>query len=154
MHVLRHRGSCSSSFNNKHYNCLEVSLESPFSDILKLLSSISLVESFASSIASEISWQFFRNLLFFAYGLACVSLPVTLLDTFFACDLSCASLLCFFLMNEKTDKKNENKEVAVDKFLPASTAYEAIQHSMYGTLYDILCFFVVPLIKKCCGLTN
>ncbi|KAL4323759.1 hypothetical protein GQ457_11G007480 [Hibiscus cannabinus] len=27
-------------------------------------------------------------------------------------------------------KKNENKEVAVNDFLPASTAYEAIQHSM------------------------
>ncbi|KAF8397532.1 hypothetical protein HHK36_016450 [Tetracentron sinense] len=27
-------------------------------------------------------------------------------------------------------KKNENKEVAVDEFLPASTAYGAIQHSM------------------------
>lgn len=52
-------------------------------------------------------------------------------------------------MNEKTDKKNENKEVAVDKFLPASTAYEAIQHSMYVTLYDVLCFVLVPLIKKC-----
>lgn len=28
------------------------------------------------------------------------------------------------------DKKNENKEVAVDEFLPSSTAIEAIQHSM------------------------
>ncbi|CAL9119630.1 unnamed protein product, partial [Musa textilis] len=28
-------------------------------------------------------------------------------------------------------KKNENKEVAVNDFLPASSAYEAIQHSMY-----------------------
>ncbi|RRT41540.1 hypothetical protein B296_00032747 [Ensete ventricosum] len=27
-------------------------------------------------------------------------------------------------------KKNENKEVAVNDFLPASSAYEAIQHSM------------------------
>ncbi|KAL5732160.1 inorganic diphosphatase [Ranunculus cassubicifolius] len=27
-------------------------------------------------------------------------------------------------------KKNENKEVAVDEFLPSSTAHEAIQHSM------------------------
>ncbi|KAJ9555748.1 hypothetical protein OSB04_010362 [Centaurea solstitialis] len=27
-------------------------------------------------------------------------------------------------------KKNENKEVAVDAFLPSSTAHEAIQHSM------------------------
>jgi inorganic pyrophosphatase len=29
-----------------------------------------------------------------------------------------------------SDKKNENKEVAVNDFLPASDAYEAIQHSM------------------------
>jgi hypothetical protein len=29
-----------------------------------------------------------------------------------------------------TDKKNENKEVAVNDFLPATAAYEAIQHSM------------------------
>jgi inorganic pyrophosphatase len=28
------------------------------------------------------------------------------------------------------DKKNENKEVAVNEFLPPSTAVEAIQHSM------------------------
>jgi inorganic pyrophosphatase len=28
------------------------------------------------------------------------------------------------------DKKNENKEVAVNDFLPATAAYEAIQHSM------------------------
>ncbi|RRT52392.1 hypothetical protein GW17_00013183, partial [Ensete ventricosum] len=27
-------------------------------------------------------------------------------------------------------KKNENKDVAVDDFLPASSAYKAIQHSM------------------------
>lgn len=30
-----------------------------------------------------------------------------------------------------SDKKNENKEVAVDEFLPASMAHEAIQYSMY-----------------------
>ncbi|KAJ6992805.1 hypothetical protein NC653_016033 [Populus alba x Populus x berolinensis] len=29
-----------------------------------------------------------------------------------------------------SDKKNENKEVAVNDFLPASDAYEAIQHSI------------------------
>ena len=29
-----------------------------------------------------------------------------------------------------TDKKNENKEVAVNDFLPATAAYEAVQHSM------------------------
>jgi len=28
------------------------------------------------------------------------------------------------------DKKNENKEVAVNEFLPPTTALEAIQHSM------------------------
>lgn len=30
----------------------------------------------------------------------------------------------------RSDKKNENKEVAVNDFLPASAAYEAVQHSM------------------------
>lgn len=30
-----------------------------------------------------------------------------------------------------SDKKNENKEVAVNDFLPASSAYDAIQYSMY-----------------------
>jgi len=29
-----------------------------------------------------------------------------------------------------SDKKNENKEVAVNDFLPATTAIEAIQYSM------------------------
>lgn len=33
-------------------------------------------------------------------------------------------------LNYQTDKKNENKEVAVDEFLPATKAYEAIQNSM------------------------
>ncbi|KAK1393876.1 hypothetical protein POM88_012932 [Heracleum sosnowskyi] len=33
---------------------------------------------------------------------------------------------CVHLLN----KKNENKEVAVDDFLPATKAYEAVQHSM------------------------
>jgi hypothetical protein len=35
---------------------------------------------------------------------------------------------CYQILN--TDKKNENKEVAVNDFLPATAAYEAIQHSM------------------------
>ena len=34
------------------------------------------------------------------------------------------------LNQPSTDKKNENKEVAVNDFLPASTAVEAISHSM------------------------
>lgn len=29
-----------------------------------------------------------------------------------------------------SDKKNENKEVAVNDFLPSTTAHEAIQYSM------------------------
>lgn len=33
-------------------------------------------------------------------------------------------------INKSLDKKNENKEVAVDDFLPAAKAYEAVQHSM------------------------
>lgn len=36
-------------------------------------------------------------------------------------------LIC---LNLYIDKKNENKEVAVDEFLPAKTAHEAIQYSM------------------------
>jgi len=31
---------------------------------------------------------------------------------------------------KELDKKNENKEVAVNDFLPASSAYEAVKHSM------------------------
>ncbi|KAL6123965.1 hypothetical protein ACLB2K_076481 [Fragaria x ananassa] len=34
------------------------------------------------------------------------------------------------------DKKNEHKEVAVDEFLPCSTAAEAIQYSMQGEKDD------------------
>lgn len=33
-----------------------------------------------------------------------------------------------------SDKKNENKEVAVNDFLPASSAYDAIQYSMYAII--------------------
>ncbi|KAH1216677.1 Soluble inorganic pyrophosphatase 4 [Glycine max] len=39
----------------------------------------------------------------------------------------------YHLVRHELDKKNENKEVAVNDFLPASAAYEAIKHSM--TLY-------------------
>lgn len=35
-----------------------------------------------------------------------------------------------FSLIKELDKKNENKEVAVNDFLPASAAYEAIKHSM------------------------
>lgn len=35
----------------------------------------------------------------------------------------------FFLTNH-LDKKNENKEVAVNEFLPSGTAVEAVQYSM------------------------
>ena len=35
-----------------------------------------------------------------------------------------------FHLNNQTDKKNENKDVAVDEFLPATNAYDAIQLSM------------------------
>ncbi|PIA53004.1 hypothetical protein AQUCO_01000697v1 [Aquilegia coerulea] len=40
-------------------------------------------------------------------------------------------------------KKNENKEVAVNDFLPATSAYEAIQHSM--TLY---CNYIVESLRR------
>jgi hypothetical protein len=36
----------------------------------------------------------------------------------------------FASLAQLLDKKNENKEVAVDAFLPATTAIEAIQYSM------------------------
>ncbi|GER43509.1 inorganic pyrophosphatase [Striga asiatica] len=36
-------------------------------------------------------------------------------------------------------KKNENKDVAVDEFLPATKAYEAIQGSMWGPVCRLYC---------------
>lgn len=40
-----------------------------------------------------------------------------------------------------SDKKNENKEVAVNEFLPASTAVEAIQYSMsVSNIEQLICF--------------
>jgi len=35
-----------------------------------------------------------------------------------------------FISHVSADKKNENKEVAVNGFLPPTTALDAIQHSM------------------------
>ncbi|THU50046.1 hypothetical protein C4D60_Mb06t15950 [Musa balbisiana] len=40
-------------------------------------------------------------------------------------------------------KKNENKEVAVNDFLPASSAYEAIQHSM-----DLYANYIVESLRR------
>ncbi|KAH7512974.1 hypothetical protein FEM48_Zijuj12G0147300 [Ziziphus jujuba var. spinosa] len=40
-------------------------------------------------------------------------------------------------------KKNENKEVAVNDFLPASTAYEVIQHSM-----DLYADYIVECLRR------
>ncbi|CAO2824186.1 unnamed protein product [Amaranthus hypochondriacus] len=40
-------------------------------------------------------------------------------------------------------KKNENKKVAVDEFLPASTAHEAIQHSM-----DLYANYIVETLRQ------
>ncbi|OEL31425.1 Soluble inorganic pyrophosphatase 4 [Dichanthelium oligosanthes] len=40
-------------------------------------------------------------------------------------------------------KKNENKEVAVNDFLPASAAYEAIQHSM-----DLYATYIVEGLRR------
>lgn len=36
-----------------------------------------------------------------------------------------------FSFNTLSDKKNENKDVAIDDFQPATKAYEAILHSLY-----------------------
>ncbi|GJN36289.1 hypothetical protein PR202_gb25136 [Eleusine coracana subsp. coracana] len=41
------------------------------------------------------------------------------------------------------DKKNENKEVAVNDFLPANDAYEAIQHSM-----DLYATYIVEGLRR------
>ena len=43
---------------------------------------------------------------------------------------ACITFNSFLLEHVESDKKNENKEVAVNDFLPATAAYEAIQHSM------------------------
>ncbi|WOL16052.1 soluble inorganic pyrophosphatase [Canna indica] len=40
-------------------------------------------------------------------------------------------------------KKNENKEVAVNEFLPASTAHEAIQHSM-----DLYAQYILQTLRR------
>ncbi|KAF5815852.1 putative inorganic diphosphatase [Helianthus annuus] len=40
-------------------------------------------------------------------------------------------------------KKNENKEVAVDEFMPSATAFEAIQHSM-----DLYGEYIMQTLKK------
>ncbi|CAA7046246.1 unnamed protein product [Microthlaspi erraticum] len=40
-------------------------------------------------------------------------------------------------------KKNENKEVAVDDFLPATAAYEAVQHSM-----DLYADYVMETLRR------
>ncbi|CAN1275106.1 Soluble inorganic pyrophosphatase 4 [Linum perenne] len=42
----------------------------------------------------------------------------------------CILSLPFCVLNNVLDKKNENKEVAVNDFLPATDAYQAVQHSM------------------------
>lgn len=39
-------------------------------------------------------------------------------------------MIILFPLINFIDKKNENKEVAVNDFLPASDAYKAIQYSM------------------------
>ena len=39
-------------------------------------------------------------------------------------------IILFLSLITGSDKKNENKEVAVNDFLPASDAFEAVQHSM------------------------
>jgi hypothetical protein len=41
-----------------------------------------------------------------------------------------AGIFVNILSNNLLDKKNENKEVALDAFLPATTTRDAIQYSM------------------------
>ncbi|KAL0372882.1 UNVERIFIED_CONTAM: Soluble inorganic pyrophosphatase 1 [Sesamum calycinum] len=46
-------------------------------------------------------------------------------------------------LNKHLDKKNENKEVAVDEFLPSDTAVDAIQHSM-----DLYAEYILHSLRK------
>jgi hypothetical protein len=48
-----------------------------------------------------------------------------------------------FSLTNSTDKKNENKEVAVNDFLGAESAVEAIGHSM-----DLYASFVVESLRR------
>jgi inorganic pyrophosphatase len=56
--------------------------------------------------------------------------------------MSCI-LQSFFSLTNSTDKKNENKEVAVNDFLGAESAVEAIGHSM-----DLYASFVVESLRR------
>ncbi|KAK6162240.1 hypothetical protein DH2020_002081 [Rehmannia glutinosa] len=49
----------------------------------------------------------------------------------------------FFFFNKYLDKKNENKEVAVDEFLPPATAIDAIQYSM-----DLYAEYILHSLRK------
>lgn len=53
--------------------------------------------------------------------------------------------LCF--LTYCLDKKNENKEVAVNEFLPPATAVEAIQHSMLVYIEKLIYFIFLSCIK-------
>lgn len=65
-----------------------------------------------------------------------VSFPILHLKVNQGLQLNLDSLRLFYnvktigFLTHCTDKKNENKEVAVDEFLPSTTAVEAIQYSM------------------------
>ncbi|KAL0867188.1 hypothetical protein Bca101_046306 [Brassica carinata] len=48
-----------------------------------------------------------------------------------------------FLRAKAIDKKNETKEVAVNDFLPATAAYEAVQHSM-----DLYADYVMETLRR------
>ncbi|KAL6290611.1 hypothetical protein ACE6H2_008121 [Prunus campanulata] len=49
----------------------------------------------------------------------------------------------FFFLTYCTDKKNENKEVAVNAFLPAAAALEAIQYSM-----DLYAEYIMHTLRR------
>ncbi|KAJ8444404.1 hypothetical protein Cgig2_026608 [Carnegiea gigantea] len=56
----------------------------------------------------------------------------------------CSTFFFFHgILNECSDKKNENKEVAVNDFLPSETAHEAIQYSM-----DLYAEYILQTLRR------
>lgn len=53
-----------------------------------------------------------------------------------------------------SDKKNENKKVDVEDFLPAEAAIEAIKYSMWASsLYNDIYMILIPLLCNFSGLS-
>ncbi|KAL9270284.1 Soluble inorganic pyrophosphatase 4-like protein [Drosera capensis] len=73
------------------------------------------------------SFEDLDTLLMFLFGLSVI------VNLVFKC--------CF--LNHLLDKKNENKKVDVDDFLPAASAHEAIQHSI-----DLYADYIVETLRR------